>query len=118
MMEVKMISLLGGEISVYGLGMILGCIGAAAWFILRAGKHGIRKGRAAVYGLFCVLLGLLLGRTVYCAVRFDRMFFDEMGDFAGLSPFFDYHVIFWTACTLSTSGVSAFHDHIVFQRQT
>lgn len=92
MMEVKMISLLGGEISVYGLGMILGCIGAAAWFILRAGKHGIRKSRAAVYGLFCVLLGLLLGRAVYCAVRFDRMFFDEMGDFAGLSPFFDVRV--------------------------
>ena len=92
MMEVKMISLLGGEISVYGLAMILGCAAAGVWLILSASKNGMKKSRAAVYGLLCVVLGLLLGRAVYCAVRFDRMFFDEMGDFAGLFPFFDFRV--------------------------
>ena len=92
MMEVKMISLLGGEISVYGLAMILGCAAAAVWLVLSAGKHGLKKSGAAVYCLLCALLGLLLGRAVYCAVRFDRVFYDAMGDFAGLSPFFDVRI--------------------------
>ena len=59
MMEVKMISLLGGEISVYGLAMILGCAAAAAWLMIAAGKKGMKKSGAAAYGLLCVLLGLL-----------------------------------------------------------
>ena len=92
MMEVKMISLPNGEISIYGLAMILGCAAAAGWLIVSAGKKGMKKSDAAVYSLFCAVLGLLLGRAVYCVVRFDRMFFDEMGDFVGLSPFFDVRV--------------------------
>ena len=90
MTEVKMISLFGGEISVYGLLMIVGGAAAAAWLIALAGKHGLKKRGAAVYCLLCAALGLLLGRAVYCAVRFGRMFYDEMGDFAGLAPFFDF----------------------------
>lgn len=92
MMEVKMISLFGGEISVYGLLMILGGIAAAVWLIALAGKKGLPRTGGAVYCLLCAFLGLLLGRAVYCAVRFDRVFYDAMGDFAGLSPFFDVRV--------------------------
>ena len=90
MMEVKMISLPGGEISLYGLAMTVGCLAAAAWLIALARRKGIKTGAAAVYCLLCGALGLLLGRAVYCAVRFDRMFYDEMGDFSGLMPFFDF----------------------------
>ena len=90
MMEVKMISLPVGEISLYGLAMTVGCLAAAAWLIALARRKRIKTGAAAVYCLLCGALGLLLGRAVYCAVRFDRMFYDEMGDFSGLMPFFDF----------------------------
>ena len=92
MMEVKMISLPSGEISVYGLAMILGCAVAAGWLTVSAGKKGMKKSDTSVFGLFCAVLGLLLGRAVYCAVRFDRVFYDAMGDFVGLFPFFDVRV--------------------------
>ena len=88
MMEVKMISLPVGEISLYGLAMAAGCLAAAAWLMASARRKGIKTGAAAIYCLLCGALGLLLGRAVYCAVRFDRMFYDEMGDFSGLLPFF------------------------------
>lgn len=90
MMEVKMISLPVGEISLYGLAMAVGCLAAAAWLMALARRKGIKTGAVAVYCLICGALGLLLGRAVYCAVRFDRMFYDEMGDFSGLMPFFDF----------------------------
>ncbi len=91
MTEVKMISLFGGEISVYGLLMIVGGAAAAAWLTALAGrKKSLTRSGAAVYCLLCAALGLLLGRAVYCAVRFGRMFYDEMGDFAGFAPFFDF----------------------------
>ena len=90
MMEVKMISLFGGEISVYGLIMIVGCAAAAVWLIALGGRKGLKKSGAAVYCLLAGLLGLALGRAVYCAVRFGRMFYDAMGDFAGFSSFFDF----------------------------
>ena len=92
MMEVKMISLFGGEISQYGLLMIAGLAAAAAWLIASAGRQGLKKSSAAVYCLLSAVLGLGLGRAVFCAVRFDRMFYDAMGDYAGLMPFFDFHV--------------------------
>lgn len=89
-MEVNMISLFGWEISLYGLLMLLGCAVAAAWFLIAAGKRGLSASGAAVYCLLSALLGLLLGRAVYCAVRFGRMFYDGMGDFTGFAPFFDF----------------------------
>lgn len=54
-------------------------------------KGRAKKSAVAVYGLLAALLGLLIGRLVYCAVQFEFMFYDEIGDFAGLSPFFDLH---------------------------
>lgn len=92
MMEVKMISLPGGEISLYGLLMLIGCLAAAGWLILLAGRRGIRRSHALLLCLLAAALGLGLGRIVYCAVRFGRMFYDEMGDYAGLAPFFDFGV--------------------------
>ena len=89
MMEVKTVSLFGGEITLYGILMLLACLLAGTAFILLAGRKGIKRPAAAVYCLLAAVFGLLLGRLIYCAVRFDRMFYDEMGDFRGLSPFFD-----------------------------
>ncbi|MBR3018457.1 MAG: prolipoprotein diacylglyceryl transferase [Clostridia bacterium] len=92
MTEVKTVSLLGGEITLYGILMILACLLAGAALILLAKKNGIKRSSAAVYCLAAALLGLLLGRLIYCAVRFDRLFYDEMGDFRGFLPFFDFSV--------------------------
>ena len=52
------------------------------------------KGRAkrtsmAVYCLLAGVLGIFMGRFIYCAVRFEFMFYDEIGYFAGFGPFFD-----------------------------
>ena len=89
MMEIRTISLFGLEITLYGFLMVL-CWGlAGAGLILSAGKKGSKRSASAVYFLSASVSGLLLGRLIYCAVRFDRLFYDEMGDFCGLFPFFD-----------------------------
>lgn len=41
------------------------------------------------HGLMAGVLGLLLGRGVYCAVRADTVFYGSMGEFLGIAPFFD-----------------------------
>ncbi|MBR5111246.1 MAG: prolipoprotein diacylglyceryl transferase [Clostridia bacterium] len=92
MMEIKTVSLFGGEITLYGILMILACLLAGAGLILLSGRKGIKRPSAAVYCLLAAALGLLLGRLIYCAVRFDRVFYDAMGDFMGFLPFFDVRV--------------------------
>lgn len=51
-------------------------------------KGKVKKSAAAVYGVLAGVLGLFVGRLVYCAVQFEFMFYDEIGNFAGLTPFF------------------------------
>ena len=92
MSEMKMVSLpWGGEISFYVFCLVLGALIACVWTAYRGHKYRAGGVSATVFSLLAAVLGLLLGRAVYCGVRYDRLFFDPMGDFTGLAPFLDYN---------------------------
>ncbi len=55
-------------------------------------KGKVRPVSLAVYSLCAIVLGLMIGRTIYCAIQSEYIFYDEMGDWLGLSPFFDFSV--------------------------
>lgn len=81
----------GFTLSIYALLM---AIGFAAFLGLSAclgKKRGLRPARVCLYGVLAAVIGLLLGRAIYCAVRWDWIFLDELGEFAGIWPFFDVH---------------------------
>ncbi len=86
----KMISLpWGGEISFFAFCVVLGALIACVWTVYRAHKFRAGDGGAVFFSVLAGALGLLLGRAVYCAVRFDALFYDSMGDYIGLAPFLD-----------------------------
>ena len=71
---------------------ILMAVFAAGMTVLAAflgKKHGAKPAGMLLYGVIAVALGMFLGRAVYCAVCWYEIFFDYMGDFAGVSTFFD-----------------------------
>ncbi len=87
----KMVSLpWGGEISFYVFCLVLGALIACVWTAYRGHKYRAGGVSATVFSLLGAVLGLFLGRAVYCGVRFDRLFYDPMGDYTGLAPFLDY----------------------------
>lgn len=86
----KMVSLpWGGEISFYVFCVVLGALVACVWTVYRAHKFGAGDGGAVFFAVLSGALGLLLGRAVYCAVRFNSLFYDAMGGYTGLNPFLD-----------------------------
>lgn len=80
----------GGEITFYAFWLVLGALAAAAWTVYRAPDHGAGVGGAILFTLLSGALGLILGRAVYCGVRFVRLFYDPRGEFIGLAPFLDF----------------------------
>lgn len=87
----KMVSLpWGGEISFYVFCLALGGLIACVWTAYRAHKFRAGGVSATVFSLLAAVLGLFLGRAVYCGVRFTRLFYDPMGDYIGLAPFLDF----------------------------
>ncbi len=86
----KMVSLpWGGEISFYAFCLLFGALVACVWTAYRGHKYRAGGASATVFSLLSGILGLFMGRAVYCGVRFDRMFYDPMGDYIGLAPFLD-----------------------------
>lgn len=86
----KMVSLpWGGSISFYAFCVVLGALIACVWTVYRAHKYRAGDGSAVFFSVLSGALGLLLGRVIYCAVRFDDLFYDPMGDYIGLAPFLD-----------------------------
>ena len=86
----RMISLpWGGEISFHVFCLALGALIACVWTAYRGHKFRAGGGSAAVFSLLSAVLGLFLGRAVYCGVRFEKLFYDPMGDYLGLAPFLD-----------------------------
>ena len=86
----KMVNLpWGGEISFYVFCLAFGALIACVWTAYRGHKYRAGGVSAAAFSLLSAPLGLFLGRAVYCGVRFDRMFYDPMGDYTGLAPFLD-----------------------------
>ncbi len=86
----KMVNLpWGGEISFYVFCLVLGGLIACVWTAYRAHKFRAGGCSATIFSLLSAVLGLILGRAIYCGVRYERLFFDPVGDYIGLAPFFD-----------------------------
>lgn len=71
---------------------ILMAVFAAGMTVLAAflgKKHGAKPAGMLLYGVIAAALGMFLGRAVYCAVCWYEIFFDYMGNFAGVGTFFD-----------------------------
>ncbi len=88
-MMYEMLYLGDTKITIYALLMALLAVlvlGAGAAF---APKKGIRPLHMCLFGVLAALLGLVIGRGIYCAVCWFDVFLDEMGEFRGIAPFFD-----------------------------
>lgn len=76
-------------VALYGVLAVLFLLIAAVLAVF-SGSYRLNKARhAAVYVPLALVLGLFFGRLIYCAVMYDLIFFDEMGEFAGYGPFFN-----------------------------
>ena len=89
MTELPLISFLGMEMTLYALLAILGYLLFAGLMIAFAPKFRLSRRVSGLYALLSGVLGLLLGRLIFCLVRMDTLFYDEMGEPLGLAPFFD-----------------------------
>lgn len=87
-MNVNTVSLSGGAVTLYALLMVLGGI-AAALNVIAPARSGVKRGQAALLCILSAFLGVFLGRLIYCAVQADWIFYDPLGEYLGLSPFFD-----------------------------
>lgn len=87
-MEIKTVSLPGGGVTLYALLLALGVL-SAALFAVFSKRAQIKWPQMALYCLVSIFLSLFLGRLVYCLVQFDWIFYDFIGEYLGLSPFFD-----------------------------
>ena len=88
MEQLPVISLFGLEITVYALLGIVFYLAFSSLVVFTAGKK-ITRSAAALYCLLSGVSGLLLGRLIFCLVRMNTLFYDEMGEYLGLAPFFD-----------------------------
>jgi len=84
-----MLSFLGMEMTLYVLLAGIGFAFFAGLMIFFAPKFHLSRKASGLYAMLSCVLGLLLGRLVFCLVRMDTLFYDEMGEPLGLSPFFD-----------------------------
>lgn len=89
MINMPVVNLFGFSIQVYALLMAAACALALAASVLTARRSGLRPAGAALYGVLAAALGMILARAIYCAVRWDWVFLDEMGNFSGVLSFFD-----------------------------
>ena len=61
----------GGDVTFYAFLLALGALFAAVWVIYHAPRYDAGTGGAILYVLLAGVLGLFLGRAVYCAVLED-----------------------------------------------
>lgn len=91
MSQIGSVSLFGVSVSCYALlaALLYLCAAAALPFVFR--RHSLSASRAVIFAVSAALLGLLAGRSLYCAVHTD-LFLDPFGDPLGFAPFFDLSV--------------------------
>lgn len=77
------------ELPVHWVLMLLCCLAALGLALLQRSRHGMRAKTVCLYAALAAALGFLLGRIIYCAVCWVDVFQDEMGEFAGVLPFFN-----------------------------
>ena len=77
------------ELPVHWLLMAACCLAALGLALLLRKKSGFTAANVCLYGVIAAALGFFFARAIYCAVVWYEIFTDEMGEFAGLAPFFD-----------------------------
>lgn len=87
--EIFVLNAAGVSVTLYALAAAAAALVCGGWMLRLAPRHGLGRREAALYFLLAALLALALGRGIYCAVRWEWLFLDEMGNFAGIAPFFD-----------------------------
>ena len=82
----------GGEITYYAFLMAMAALCMGALVFYHAPNHGAGVGRGILFVLLSGVLGLFLGRAVYCGVYYEQYLLNEQGQFIGWMPFFDPNV--------------------------
>ena len=77
------------DMTLYAILMAVFAVGMTVLAACLDRQKGMRPAGICLYGAMAAVLGLFLGRAVYCAVCWYEVFFDYMGNFAGVLPFFD-----------------------------
>ena len=77
------------DMTLYAILMAVFAVGMTVLAAFLGKKKGLKAVGICLYGAMAAVLGLFLGRAVYCAVCWYEVFFDYMGNFAGVLPFFD-----------------------------
>ena len=79
----------GYPVQAYSILLMLAALVCASFMHMQAVRKGFRKTTVYVYILFAAPLALFFARLIYCAVRYEWIFLDEMGEFGGLWHFFE-----------------------------
>jgi prolipoprotein diacylglyceryltransferase len=83
------LNIFGLPVQAYCILLALAVLVCAVFMHMKAVKKGLKKSTTFLYMLFAVPLALFLARLIYCAVRYEWIFLDEMGEFGGLWHFFE-----------------------------
>lgn len=83
------IELGGFTMTVYALLMAVGYVLILGMAAFLGKKRGLKPAGMCLYGLLAAVIGLFLGRAIYCGVLWEWIFLDELGEFMGIGPFFD-----------------------------
>lgn len=92
MYEMVYLELGGASVSLWAVLMTALALAAAAGAVLWGKKQGVKPAAMGLYAALSAVLGLLIGRGIYCAVCWYDVFLDAMGEFVGIAPFFDLSV--------------------------
>ncbi len=87
--EIVTVSLGGASVTLYALLAAAGFVCAALLSRFILPKRGPNRGQRLLFAAVAGIFSLGLGRLIFCLVRFDSLFFDEMGHALGIAPFFD-----------------------------
>ena len=77
------------DMTLYAILMAVFAAGMTALAAFLGRKKGLKPVGICLYGAIAAALGMFLGRAVHCAVCWYEVFFDAMGNFAGVGTFFD-----------------------------
>lgn len=77
------------ELPVHWVLMAACCLAALGAGLLLGKKQGFSAANVCLYGLIAAALGFFFARAIYCIVYGYEVFQDEMGEFAGIWPFFN-----------------------------
>ena len=80
----------GWPVQAYTVVLVLAAVLGTGLMWIRSKDFGLKKSTAFGYVLCAAPLALFLARLVYCAVRYEWIFQNEMGEFDGLWHFFEW----------------------------